>query len=58
MHAAVALAAMPPGVNIYIFATLYDRAVELAASALLLSTALSVISITVWLYVADTALAG
>jgi len=56
VHAAVALAAMPPGVNIYIFATLYDRAVNLAASTLLLATALSVVTISLWLYVVDTLL--
>ncbi|WP_349363013.1 MAG: AEC family transporter [Roseitalea porphyridii] len=56
VHAAVALAAMPPGVNIYIFATLYDRAVNLAASTLLLATALSVVTISIWLYVVDTLL--
>lgn len=56
VHAAVGLAAMPPGVNIYIFASLYDRAVNLAASTLLLATAMSVVSITVWLYIVDTIL--
>lgn len=56
VHAAVALAAMPPGVNIYIFASLYDRAVNLAASTLLLATALSVVSVTLWLYIVDTLL--
>lgn len=53
VHAAVVLAAMPPGVNIYIFASLYDRAVNLAASTLLLATAMSVVTITVWLYIVD-----
>lgn len=51
VRTAVVLAAMPPGVNIYIFATMYDRGVQLAASLLLLSTALSVITISGWLYV-------
>jgi len=46
----VTVAAMPPGVNIYIFASLYDRAVPLAASALVISTAIGVISISAWLY--------
>lgn len=53
VHAAVALAAMPPGVNIYIYATLYDRAVNLAASTLLLATAVSIASVTLWLYIVD-----
>ncbi|MBO6640215.1 MAG: AEC family transporter [Roseitalea sp.] len=56
VHAAVTLAAMPPGVNIYIFASLYDRAVNLAASTLLMATALSVVSVTVWLYIIDALL--
>lgn len=54
LHAAVVLAAMPPGVNIYFFATIYDRAVGLAASALLLATTISVLTITLWLYLIDT----
>ncbi|MEL6922248.1 MAG: AEC family transporter, partial [Pseudomonadota bacterium] len=48
--AAVTIAAMPPGVNIYIFASMYDRAVDVAASAFLLSTLLAVVSVTLWLY--------
>jgi predicted permease len=48
--AIVTVAAMPPGVNIYIFASLYDRAVPLAASALVISTAIGVASISVWIY--------
>lgn len=51
VYAAVMMAAMPPGVNIYVFAAMYDRAVSLAASALLLSTALAVISVSLWLYI-------
>lgn len=48
---AVVLAAMPSGINVYIFATTYKRAEDIAASTILLSTALSVISISFWLYV-------
>jgi predicted permease len=51
VRAVVALAAMPPGMNIYIFAVMYDRAVNLAASAFLVCTALSVFTATLWLYV-------
>lgn len=50
VRAAVTIAAMPPGVNIYIFASMYRRAEDLAASALLLSTGLAVVSVTGWLY--------
>lgn len=45
----VLLAAMPAGINGYIFATLYNRAVGTAASAALIGTVLSVGSITAWL---------
>ena len=51
VHVTVAMAALPPGVNVYVFATMYDRAVGLAASALLLATAAAVVTITLWLYV-------
>ena len=51
VRAAVTLAAMPPGMNIYVFAVMYQRAVNLAASAFLMATTLSVLSISVWLYV-------
>jgi predicted permease len=49
VRAAVILAAMPPGLNGYIFASLYDRSVGTAASAVLLGTVLSIGSITLWL---------
>ncbi|MHA1527433.1 MAG: AEC family transporter [Alphaproteobacteria bacterium] len=49
VRAAVVMAAMPPGINGYVFAAMYDRAVGTAASAVLLGTALSLLSITVWL---------
>lgn len=49
VRAVVIMAAMPAGLNGYIFATLYDRAVGTAASSALLGTALSVVSVTVWL---------
>ncbi|MEO1702989.1 MAG: AEC family transporter [Pseudomonadota bacterium] len=48
--AAVTIAAMPPGVNIYIFASMYKRAEDVAASAFLLATMLSVVSVTFWLW--------
>ncbi|MBK8456214.1 MAG: AEC family transporter [Phyllobacteriaceae bacterium] len=49
VRAAVVIAAMPPGMNIYVFALMYDRAVSLSASAILVATALSVITVTAWL---------
>lgn len=51
VYAAVTLAAMPPGMNIYIFAAMYNRAINLAASAFLIATMLSVVTISLWLYV-------
>jgi malonate transporter len=51
VRAAVTLAAMPPGMNIYLFAVMYDRAVNLAASAFLLATMLSIATVSFWIYV-------
>jgi malonate transporter len=48
---AVLLAAMPAGINAYVFATYYDRAVNIAANVVLISTVASVATITFWLYV-------
>jgi hypothetical protein len=49
IRAAVVMAVMPPGVNGYVFAALYDRAVGTAASAVILGTVLSLATITIWL---------
>jgi malonate transporter and related proteins len=49
VRAAVIMAAMPPGLNGYIFASLYDRAVGTAANAVLIGTIFSVGTITLWL---------
>ncbi|MEO0760663.1 MAG: AEC family transporter [Pseudomonadota bacterium] len=50
-RAAVLIAAMPTGVNGYVFAAMYERAVGVAASTVLLGTAASILSITFWLWV-------
>lgn len=47
----VIMAAMPSGINAYVFATMYDKATGNAASTILFSTLLSVVTITVWLSV-------
>lgn len=47
----VIMAAMPPGINVYIFANMYDRAKGIAASSVLVSTVLSVLSISTWLVI-------
>lgn len=49
-RSAVMTAAMAPGVNVYVFANMYDRSKGAAASSILLATALSVFSITFWLW--------
>jgi len=47
---AVVLAAMPTGINAYVFATSYKRSVDIAANTILITTAVSVLSISFWLY--------
>lgn len=49
----VLVAAMAPGVNAYIFSTMYNRATGLAASSVLLLTGASVISISGWLWILE-----
>lgn len=49
LHSSIVTAAMPPGINAFIFATMYQRAVGVAASAVLLTTILSVFTATGWL---------
>lgn len=48
-RSAVLTAAMAPGVNAYIFASMYGKAMRVAASTVLLATALSVGTLWVWL---------
>ena len=47
----VLMAAMAPGLNAYLFAVMYNRSVDIAASTVLLSTVLSVLSLSVWLII-------
>ncbi|MCW5722284.1 MAG: AEC family transporter [Devosia sp.] len=47
----ILLAAMPAGVNIYVFATYYDRATNVAANTILIATILSALTISAWLYI-------
>ena len=51
VRAAVVTAAMPAGLNAYLFATMYGRAQGAAATAVLLATAVSVGTISFWLWV-------
>jgi malonate transporter and related proteins len=50
-RAAVVTAAMAPGVNAYVFANMYNRATDVAASSILLATAASVVTAAGWLWV-------
>lgn len=50
VRGAVVTAAMAPGINSYVFANMYGRAEGLAASVVLLATAMSVITISGWLW--------
>lgn len=49
LRSAVMTAAMAPGINSYVFANMYGRAKRVAASAVLISTAASILTIWVWL---------
>ncbi len=46
----IVLAAMPAGINAYVFATYYERGVNVATNTVLISTVLSIFTITGWLY--------
>jgi predicted permease len=47
----VLLAAMPAGINAYVFATYYERGVNVAANTILISTIAAVLTVPFWLYV-------
>lgn len=49
LRSAVITAAMAPGINAYLFANMYGRARRVAASAVLIGTAASILSAWVWL---------
>lgn len=49
MRSAIITAAMAPGVNAYLFANLYQAAIRTAASAVLIATALSILTTWGWL---------
>lgn len=51
MRSAVLTSAMAPGVNVYIFASMYGRAQRIAASTVLIATALSLFTAWFWLSV-------
>ncbi len=47
----ILLAAMPTGINAYVFATYYERGVNVAANVVLVSTIASMVSVAAWLYI-------
>ena len=49
LRSAVVTASMPPGINAYLFAIMYQRATGVAASTVLLATMLSVFTASGWL---------
>lgn len=49
MRSAVLTSAMAPGVNVYIFASMYGRAQRVAASSVLIATGLSIFTAWFWL---------
>lgn len=50
----VLMSAMAPGVNAYLFASMYHRSLDIASSTVLLSTLLSVFSVSLWLLALQT----
>lgn len=50
-RAVVLMAAMAPGVNSYLFASMYHRGQDTAASSVLLGTAVSILSVSTWLWI-------
>ena len=49
LRSAVLTSSMAPGINVYIFASMYQRAVRIAASSVLIATALSIFTAWFWL---------
>ena len=47
----ILLAAMPSGVNVYVFATYYNRGTSVAANTILIATLASAVSISAWLLI-------
>ena len=49
LRSAVITAAMAPGINTYVFANMYGKATRVASTGVLLSTALSIGTVWLWL---------
>lgn len=53
VRSAVVTAAMAPGVNAFVFANMYGRAKDTAATGVLVATALSVFTASAWLWILE-----
>lgn len=51
MRSAIVTASMAPGINAYLFANMYGRAMRVAASTVLIGTAFSIVTVWLWLHV-------
>lgn len=51
LRSAIITSASAPGINAYLFANMYGRAKRVAASAVLIGTALNMVSVWVWLLI-------
>lgn len=51
IRSAILTSAMAPGINTYVFANMYGKARRVAASSVLMGTALSILTVWVWLAV-------
>jgi hypothetical protein len=47
----ILLSAMPAGINVYVFATYYNRAASVAANTILIATVASAATISAWLWI-------
>lgn len=50
MQSAVLMASVAPGINAYLFASMYQNGMKIAASAVLVGTVMSVFSVSAWLW--------
>lgn len=53
IRVAVLLAAIPSGLNVYVFATFYQRAIDVAANTILIATMMAVVTVSLWLVILD-----
>lgn len=51
MRSVITTASMAPGINGFLFANLYGHAKRVAASSVLIATAISILTVSMWLIV-------